>query len=56
MNVKINDNGAAFMIEVNGLITSHHSTLGGAWRHIEWMYRIASQQFTVGESVTSPIN
>ena len=48
-NVTIYDNGAAFMVCVNGLITSAHNSLGGAWRHIEWMYSVASQKFTVGD-------
>ena len=51
-NVMINDNGAAFMIEVNGLIVAHFNTLGDAWKHIEWMYRIATQTFTVGKKET----
>lgn len=51
-NVRIYDNGAAFCVTVNGMITSAHSTLGGAWRQIEWMYRVASQRFTVGEKET----
>lgn len=49
MNVTIYDNGAAFCVEVNGLIVCAKSSLGGAWRHIEWMYRVASQEFTVGK-------
>lgn len=49
MNVEIQDNGSAFIIVVNGLITSHHSSLGDAWRHVQWMYRVASQKFTVGK-------
>lgn len=48
-NVKIHDNGAAFCIMVDGLIVHACNSLGDAWRHIEWMYRIASQKFTVGE-------
>ena len=48
-NVKIHDNGAAFCIMVDGLIVQTCSSLGDAWRHIEWMYRVASQKFTVGE-------
>lgn len=51
-NVRIHDNGAAFLVCVDGLITSAHRSLGDAWRHIEWMYAVASQQFTVGESET----
>ena len=50
MNVKINDNGAAFLIEVDGLIVGHFSSLGAAWEHIVWMYMIASQKFTVGKN------
>lgn len=49
MNVTINDNGAAFLVCVNGLIASSHHSLGDAWRHIEWMYEVASQKFTVGK-------
>lgn len=51
-NVRILDNGAAFCVTVNGLIVSHHSSLGGAWEHIRWMYAVASQRFTVGKSET----
>jgi hypothetical protein len=49
MNVRIIDNGSAYVVSVNGLITSAHNSLGNAWKHIEWMYRVASQKFTVGE-------
>lgn len=49
MNVKVYDNGSAYVVMVNGLITSAHSSLGNAWNHIEWMYKVASQKFTVGE-------
>lgn len=48
-NVKIHDNGAAFLVEVDGLMVSAHTSLGDAWRHIEWMHRVATQHFTVGE-------
>lgn len=51
-NVQIYDNGAAFMIMVDGMIVTGFNTLGAAWKHIEWMYRIACQQFTVGEKKT----
>ena len=48
-NVTIqHDNGAAFLVTVDGLITSHHNTLDGAWNQIKWMYEVASQKFTVG--------
>ena len=50
MNVTIQDNGGAYVVSVNGLVTSAHSSLGNAWRHIEWMYRVASQRFTVGKN------
>ena len=49
MKVKIYDNGAAFCVTVNGLIVEAFSTLGAAWNHIAWMYRVASQQFVVGD-------
>lgn len=51
-NVTIYDNGAAFCVCVNGMITSAHKSLGDAWRHIEWMYAVASQRFTVGKEET----
>ena len=37
------------MIQVNGLQVKACSSLGEAWKHIVWMYRVASQQFTVGK-------
>ena len=49
-NVTIYDNGNAYMLMVDGLIVSAHNTLGGAWERIAWMYRIASQEFTVGKN------
>lgn len=52
MNVGIYDNGAAFCVTVNGMIVEAKNTLGDAWRHIQWMYEVASQEFTVGESET----
>lgn len=48
-NVKIYDNGAAFMIVVDGIYVHACKSLGDAWRHIVWMHRVASQKFTVGE-------
>jgi hypothetical protein len=48
-NVTIYDNGAAYCICVNGIIAHTCNSLGNAWRHIEWMYKIAQQKFTVGE-------
>lgn len=48
MNVRIYDNGAAYLIRVNDLTVAHFNSLGNAWRHIVWMYRIETQQFTVG--------
>ena len=51
-NVRVHDNGAAFLIMVDGMITSAHNSLGSAWRQIQWMYEIASQEFTVGQSET----
>lgn len=51
-NITIYDNGAAFMICADGTIVHACNSLGDAWRHIVWMYRVASQRFTVGESKT----
>ena len=53
-NVSIDDNGAGFLVVINKgtderFVVNAFSTLGAAWRHIEWMYRIESQEFTVGE-------
>jgi hypothetical protein len=49
MKVKVIDNGSAFCVTVNGLIVSAHNSLGNAWRHIAWMYCVASQNFVVGD-------
>lgn len=51
-NVNVYDNGAAFMVTVDGIITHACNSLGGAWRHIQWMYEVASQDFTVGSKGT----
>ena len=51
-NITIYDNGAAFMICADGTIVIGFNSLGNAWRHIVWMYRVASQKFTVGKSKT----
>lgn len=48
-NVRIHDNGSGFCIDVNGLTVCVFRTLGDAWRHIVWMYEVASQKFTVGK-------
>ena len=53
-NVSIEDNGASFLIVINKgtehrFVTASFSTLGEAWKHIEWMYRIECQLFTVGK-------
>lgn len=49
MNITVYDNGAAYMVEVDGLIVKACSSLGDAWRHIQWMFEVASQEFTVGQ-------
>lgn len=51
-NVTIMDNGAAYMVMVDGMIVHASSSLGDAWRHIKWMYEIACQKFTVGQNGT----
>lgn len=48
-NVKIYDSGSAFCVSVDGLIVHASNSLGGAFKHIRWMYKVASQKFTVGE-------
>ena len=53
-NVSIEDNGASFLVVINKgtderFVVNAFSTLGGAWNHIIWLYRIESQEFTVGE-------
>lgn len=52
-NVSIDDNGAAFLVVINKgtdqrFVVSAFSSLYQAWKHIEWMYRIETQEFTVG--------
>ena len=49
LNVTIHDNGSGFCIDVDGLTVLVESSLGNAWRHIKWMYEVASQKFTVGK-------
>lgn len=53
-NVRIDDNGTAFLVVINmgteqRLVVGAFSALGEAWKHIEWMYKIESQEFTVGK-------
>ena len=52
-NVSIDDNGAAFLVVINKgsserFVVGAFNTLGEAWKHIEWMYRVESQEFDVG--------
>lgn len=52
-NVSIDDNGAAFLVVINmgtseRFVVGAFNTLGDAWRNIQWMYQIESQEFTVG--------
>ena len=49
LNIDIYDNGAGFMVTVNGMIVEGFNTLGSAWNHIAWMHKVASQEFTVGK-------
>ena len=63
-NVSVDDNGAGFLIVINKgtserFVVGAFNTLGEAWKHIEWMYQIESQKFTVGRKgipVTEWIN
>lgn len=50
--VAVEDNGAAFIVVVNPgtderLVINAFSCLASAWKHIEWMYKIESQEFLV---------
>lgn len=50
--VAVEDNGAAFLVVVNPgtderLVVNAFSCLASAWEHIEWMYKIESQEFLV---------
>ena len=47
--VKVYDNGAAFCVTVNGIIVDAFNSLAGAWNRIAWMYRVAQQEFVVGD-------
>lgn len=54
INVRIDDNGSAFLLVIsNGseqrFVIGAFNTLGEAWKHIEWLYQIESQEFTVGD-------
>ena len=53
-NVTVEDNGAAFEIVINAgseqrFVVAAFNTLGAAWEHIVWMYKIEQQLFTVGK-------
>ena len=48
VNVTIKDYGAGYWIMADGLVVTTQNSLGNAWRHIQWMYEVASQEFTVG--------
>lgn len=60
-NVSIEDNGATFLIVINKgtndrFVIAAFNTLGDAWRHIEWLYKIESQEFIVSTgSVNIPV-
>lgn len=52
-NVSIEDNGASFLIVINKgtddrFVIGAENSLGNAWKRIEWLYKIESQEFTVG--------
>lgn len=56
-NVSVDDNGAGFLVVINKgtserFVVGAFNTLGKAWKHIEWMYQIESQEFTVGRKET----
>lgn len=58
--VAVEDNGAAFIVVVNPgtderLVINAFSCLASAWKHIEWMYKIESQEFLVKGSRLVPV-
>lgn len=60
-NVTIEDNGAAFLVVINAdteqrFTVGSFGTLSNAWKHIEWMYRVESQEFTVGKKHISVLD
>lgn len=53
-NVRVEDNGSTYLLVLNKgteqrLVIGAFVSLGQAWEQIEWMYRIETQEFTVGE-------
>ena len=49
-NVKIEDNGAAYLIVINPgtperLVVAAEHTLAAAWDRIYWMYAVETQEF-----------
>ena len=59
-NISIDDNGASFLVVINNytserFVVGAFNTLGEAWKHIEWMYQIESQEFTVGKKGISVV-
>lgn len=59
--VAVEDNGAAFLVVVNPgtnerLVVNAFSCLASAWKHIEWMYKIESQEFLVRGGELVPVS
>ena len=53
-NVSIDDNGTAFLVVIKNdtnpwVVVGAFNSLGNAWSHFRWMYRIECQEFTVGK-------
>lgn len=53
-NISVDDNGAAFLLVINKgtdqrFVIDAFNTLGKAWEKIKFLYRIESQEFTVGK-------
>lgn len=58
--VAVEDNGAAFIVVVNPgtderLVVNAFSCLASAWKRIERMYKIESQEFIVKGSRLAPV-
>ena len=53
-NVRVEDNGSSYLLVLNKgteqrLVIGSCVSLGQAWEQIQWLYRIETQEFTVGE-------
>lgn len=48
--VIVYDSGSAFCVKVDGIVVDAFNTLADAWNRIAWIYRVAQQDFVVGQN------